>query len=610
MEKLISFIAVLILFIPALFISAKAEVTDAEYKVLYESSYFLSIDHEQEFNYIIVDEELAKNLYRKMETYYVQLSDDDEYIEYRMDIGNGYTIYLHYYVQHDKGVGFKFIFNDEEFLRVWGNTVWSKTLDLREYNLRFKLNMSSIKNDPLFNEFNELFGFKYLIAVMHSEEDIVEEYSVYDAPTDKDLFNRYKYSTNQESFRIGEYKSIYPGHYTFQIVTVTSTYKYILINYDITLREEDILECRDYKVGYRDKLTQTEYMDNITINGSAINKSLCTLLSDYFNMKNKKIGEYDVSVTYKKKPNTIYGMGKIIVIDNIKPEIYGKTDLSDYISTNRDIIEYLKTYEVIDEIDGDCSNTIEIENLDDYNPNNKGIGTYRFIIRAHDKSDNSNEVTINYQIKNDIVPKTSEDENAESSSSVPVVTSSSNVIPHTEATTTEEISESSSVGSVIPTTEEPTEPTTIIPSTTPTVVAEESSSVSTSEENKEKIINDKNDNAIEFVIKTDTSKELTKKDIENKLKFYGLISDSFSGDIISDYFDSHNEVGEYLITVIDENGEHYFMIEVISNQVAAADSKKEENKSNIIITFSIIMGVVLLVFIVVIVVMNKKKLNN
>ena len=228
---------------------------------------------------------------------------------------------------------------------------------------------------------------------------------------------------------------------------------------------------------------------------------------------------------------------------------------------------------------------------------------------------------INYQIKNDIVPQTSEDENINPSSSIPLVTSSSNVIPHTEQTT--EISqkvvpsESSSVSTTIPTTEQSSEIPSVVPSVIPsttihsTRTVEESSSIPTNASNKEKIINDKTDNDIEFVIKTDKTKELTKKDIENKLKFYGLIADSFSGDIISDYFDSHNEVGEYLITVVDENGEHFFMIEVTSNQTSKQeDAKEEDNKSKMIITFGIILGVVLLVFIVIIVVMNKKKLNN
>ena len=621
MKKLISFIVVIILFIPTLFISAKAELTNWEYKLIYNTHTFLSIDRGQEFNYIIVDPELAKNLYRVMPIYNVSLADDDEYVEYIMDIGHGYNIYIYYYINGNKGVGFEFIFEGEKFLTVWNNTVWSKTLDLREYNLRFKLDMAKIKSDALFNELYELVGFDFLNAVMYSEEDIVEEYSVYDAPTDTDLFNRYKYGTDQESFIVGEYRSIYPGHYKFQVGTITSTRKFYLINYDITLKEEDILVCGEYRIGYKEKLTKDAYMDNITINGNAINKYMCSLSSEYFDATRIKIGEYDVNVTYKRKNNEVYGLGKIIVIDNIKPVIYGKNSLSDYMSSNRDIVEYLKSYEAIDEIDGDVSDTFEVVNLDNYNPNNKEIGNYRFILRASDKSGNISELLINYQIKNDIVPQTSEDENINPSSSIPLVTSSSNVIPHTEQTT--EISqkvvpsESSSVSTTIPTTEQSSEIPSVVPSVIPsttihsTRTVEESSSIPTNASNKEKIINDKTDNDIEFVIKTDKTKELTKKDIENKLKFYGLIADSFSGDIISDYFDSHNEVGEYLITVVDENGEHFFMIEVTSNQTSKQeDAKEEDNKSKMIITFGIILGVVLLVFIVIIVVMNKKKLNN
>ena len=85
----------------------------------------------------------------------------DEYIDFNMDIGNGYNIVITYYVVNNKGIRITYSFGNEIFLDASGDTVVGKTLDLRKYNLKFKINLSQITTDQLFNKYYNHFQLKH-----------------------------------------------------------------------------------------------------------------------------------------------------------------------------------------------------------------------------------------------------------------------------------------------------------------------------------------------------------------------------------------------------------------------------------------------------------------
>ena len=125
-------------------------------------------------------------------------------------------------------------------------------------------------------------------------------------------------------------------------------------------------------------------------------------------LKNQNtIGEYECRITVKDKSeyqNEESLDFSIYVIDDVPPLLaYGRIINTDYHTyyTKEDII---KLFTAIDEYDGNLKESIQIEDLDDYENNYMNVGTYQFMVSVQDSSSNNVSVKFNIYVRDYTAP--------------------------------------------------------------------------------------------------------------------------------------------------------------------------------------------------------------
>ena len=599
MKKIISLFIIIIFMFPLLFINTKASNNDIEQEII-RTGYTFPINNDGYFNYIFINKNKLPQLIEDMDKFDEMIFLEDDTIDISIHLGAEYYLKLIYTVSNYKITSISFSFLDDVFLEIDSNkNVNSHSLDLRNINAHLKLDKSStikkwnnhendeiIANNDLYSIYEVFFGFQYLNAILIFEKNCNQEYELGEAPSLKKLFSDNSHNKKELTFTIGGYDNNSSGFYRFTIGTLLYTGQLYLVNYEINIKGNDILTCEDINVKYNDYISKADYVKNyVFLNGEHVNIANCEVYSIYYNTMKHFPGQYEVTVEYLKDNKLLVAKGIIYTADDeTPPEILGDNEITDNISNRRNIIEYLKGYKAIDEVDGDVSYNIRVNNLNDFDNENPKPGNYKFLITAKDNSNHEGKLYVLYHLIDDRTPE-----------------NNGNITPIT-STTNDDIPRSNVVTSNIPTSIQVT-------SNIPTSNIEEAS-ISKSTENTELIINDKGENDIEFIIKTDTNKILSKDDIKDKLVFYGLLPSDYDGNINSEYFDKENEVGEYLITVSNNDDTHYYMIQVSNNNSSIKKEEEKKDDNSLMITFGIIISIVAIVLIVIIVLINKKKLNN
>jgi hypothetical protein len=198
------------------------------------------------------------------------------------------------------------------------------------------------------------------------------------------------------------------GSYTFTIVAYDTsknvTLQRVIVDV-VDLIKPTIVQKNTIRTRYNNILNKDEILACFDIS-DASDIDIQLDIENYLNNQNT-IGEYECSITVKdhsEYQNEASLDFSIYVIDDVPPLLaYGRIINTDYHTyyTKEDI---LKLFTAIDEYDGNIRDSIQIEDLDDYENNYMNLGTYQFMVSVQDSSSNKVSVKFNIYVRDYTAP--------------------------------------------------------------------------------------------------------------------------------------------------------------------------------------------------------------
>ncbi len=585
MKRIIVFILFIIslsfIFIP---VSAEEEM-DSSYginKVIDSSTTTFMLIDDVKFNYVYSRieklDKLSNDIYDL--AYDVIIPEVDLIIKY--DLGNNTYLIYEYCIRNKNGEYLNIYIMDNLFIQIKGddsslNKVYYQ--DLREYGDIFSFDKNKYtleyksKYDidieglsTIFNRLIDKIGFKYLEGILVNESNYGNVFLVNNGPHIMDVICYGDISDThiEECISDGEeYNYNKPvGNYHFYVYHLKYSGILDVLNVHICITDFDSLYCDEINVSYMKYLSLKKYKNNY-IHGPDyyIDKNKYVVNCDYFYGSDKVIGKHIVNVKYTLDNFDIYGSGIINVIDDVNPYFVGDEEIIGYKSKlNIDLKSIFKDVKALDEIDGDITNKIKIDDLDNYENNLGIVGKYKFKLSVEDNSGNKIDKIFVYKIVDDtIIEEPTIDDN-------------------------------------------PIEDNIIEDNSVEEIVDDNNDELIEENEIEEKIEEEvKKKQLIPIVINTSINNKLDINKIKERLIFNGVISDEYNGEINTNYIGNENNIGEYEIILegIDE-----YNIKIIVKD----ENKIIEDKYNPtwIIIGSIIGVIIVIIFIVVL----KKKLNK
>ena len=198
------------------------------------------------------------------------------------------------------------------------------------------------------------------------------------------------------------------GSYTFTIVAYDDaknvTLQKVIVDV-VDLVKPVIVQKNTIRTRYNNSLDEDAILACFDISdASGIEIKLD--IENYLINKNT-VGEYECRITVKDNSeyqNEASLDFSIYVIDDVPPLLaYGRIINTDYHTyyTKEDIVNL---FTAIDEYDGNIRDSIQIEDLDDYENNYMNIGTYQFMVSVQDSSSNSVSVKFNLYVRDYTAP--------------------------------------------------------------------------------------------------------------------------------------------------------------------------------------------------------------
>lgn len=198
------------------------------------------------------------------------------------------------------------------------------------------------------------------------------------------------------------------GSYTFTIVAYDTsknvTLQKVIVDV-VDLVKPTIIQKNTIRTRYNNSLDEDAILACFDIS-DASDIEIELDIENYLNNQNT-IGEYECSITVKdhsEYQNEASLDFSIYVIDDVPPLLaYGRIINTDYHTyyTKEDI---LKLFTAIDEYDGNIRDSIQIEDLDDYENNYMNLGTYQFMVSVQDSSSNKVSVKFNIYVRDYTAP--------------------------------------------------------------------------------------------------------------------------------------------------------------------------------------------------------------
>ena len=198
------------------------------------------------------------------------------------------------------------------------------------------------------------------------------------------------------------------GSYTFTIVAYDTsknvTLQKVIVDV-VDLVKPIIIQKNTIRTRYNNSLDEDAILACFDIS-DASDIEIELDIENYLNNQNT-IGEYECSITVKdhsEYQNEASLDFSIYVIDDVPPLLaYGRIINTDYHTyyTKEDI---LKLFTAIDEYDGNIRDSIQIEDLDDYENNYMNLGTYQFMVSVQDSSSNKVSVKFNIYVRDYTAP--------------------------------------------------------------------------------------------------------------------------------------------------------------------------------------------------------------
>jgi len=601
-KKINILIIILMMIIPLLFININASQKElVEY--IEESNVDLAIDNYKDFNRIHIIKNKLDGFINKMVEFPQKYNLGNEILNFGIGIGNDTFINIKYYINDNYGDKIEYSINNDIFLSI-NKTGDIQTKDLyldgvfqlnNDKSLFLELNDIDINLFNVYDDFYNDLGLNYIYVYNIKEKTYNESYFIGDAPDNNKLNEKHFVQSDDYSFILGEYDNNIVGNYNFDFYIISSNGCVYINHYNLSILEQDHIYCDEIIIDYNSPISTDEYLNNYVHHNDNITNNMIIINSNYFTDSKILPGIYKVNISVINKDLVCEGI--INVIDGTCPIINGDRIRTGYVSMKKTIKEIFNDVKVIDEIDGDITNNLMINDLNNYENNMDKPGEYLFDLRVYDNNRNMASELFKYILKMD-EPKTSDDDNIiPSTNNSTINTNPTNIIPSTY-NSTNNINPTTNVSSTN------NSFTNIGSTTNPTNINR--SSIITSSIIKSSTNNEKE---IEYSFRTTTTSKMTENDIKKKLIFYGFVEDDFDGIITSDYFGSEDIPGEYQIIAVDnDNIKHYYslFVEKGSNE----EIKKEENNSTPVIIISVICGVVVVLIGAIIFVLRKKKLNK
>ena len=198
------------------------------------------------------------------------------------------------------------------------------------------------------------------------------------------------------------------GSYTFTIVAYDTsknvTLQKVIVDV-VDLVKPTIIQKNTIRTRYNNSLDEDAILACFDIS-DASDIEIELDIENYLNNQNT-IGEYECSITVKdhsEYQNEASLDFSVYVIDDVPPLLaYGRIINTDYHTyyTKEDI---LKLFTAIDEYDGNIRDSIQIEDLDDYENNYMNLGTYQFMVSVQDSSSNKVSVKFNIYVRDYTAP--------------------------------------------------------------------------------------------------------------------------------------------------------------------------------------------------------------
>lgn len=198
------------------------------------------------------------------------------------------------------------------------------------------------------------------------------------------------------------------GSYTFTIVAYDDaknvTLQKVIVDV-VDLVKPIIVQKNTIRTRYNNPLDEDAILACFDIS-DASDIEIKLDIENYLKNQNT-IGEYECRITIKDKSeyqNEESLDFSIYVIDDVPPLLaYGRIINTDYHTyyTKEDII---KLFTAIDEYDGNIKDSIQIEDLDDYENNYMNVGTYQFMVSVQDSSANNVSVKFNIYVRDYTAP--------------------------------------------------------------------------------------------------------------------------------------------------------------------------------------------------------------
>ena len=500
----------------------------------------------------------------------------------KYDLGNDTYLIYEYGIRDKHGAYLNIYVMDNLFIKIVGNDSTLNSViyqDLREYGNKFKfdkdkyileykstINIDDSNLNVIFNRLIDKIGFNYLEGLLVNEKKIGNTFYVNEGPHIMDVicFGDISDTHIEECIMDGEaYNYDKPvGTYHFFVYHLKYSGVIDVLDVHICIADNKSLYCDEIDVSYIKYLTLRKYKNNY-IHGPDyyIDKNKYIVDCDYFYGSDKMVGKHIVNVRYKFDDFETCGSGIINVIDDVNPYFVGDNIIIGYLSKiSIDYKSIFSNVKAMDEIDGDITNKIEIEDLDDYINHINTEGEYRFKLSVEDNSGNKIDNIFTYKLVDDTKPIIEEDEEIEE----PTINEDEDIIE-----------------------EKP--------------IIEESIIVEEEKNDNEEIISSTED-VIPIIINTTIDDKLDINKIREKLIFNGIIDDNYNGEIYTEYIGNELNIGEYKINI---EGIDDYDIKII-----VKDSNKKEAKKEFNPTWIIIISILGVVIVIVIIIVLKKKLNK
>ena len=326
----------------------------------------------------------------------------DDTLFYSIDIFDD----LSYEIIKDEEINFPYLFHDASAKFEKGDNVYILLDDeqIEDYNA-FR-DISSYSYYYLYGityTFNEAYIDNDLHVVMgyqnkKSIDEIVADLEIIDVSTTgyEIIDNTYDYLESDI------------GSYTFTIVAYDTsknvTLQKVIVDV-VDLVKPTIVQKNTIRTRYNNSLDEDAILACFDIS-DASDIEIELDIENYLNNQNI-IGEYECSITVKdhsEYQNEASLDFSIYVIDDVPPLLaYGRIINTDYHTyyTKEDI---LKLFTAIDEYDGNIRDSIQIEDLDDYENNYMNLGTYQFMVSVQDSSSNKVSVKFNIYVRDYTAP--------------------------------------------------------------------------------------------------------------------------------------------------------------------------------------------------------------